>query len=110
MEQEQYGASQGDPLLTGKDLREADLRFKDLSDYILFGTDLRGADLYGAKIALKCEQVDGCKIDDIQAAKLFLMLSLFDMNPKYQVRLRDMVRAVTGEKHYTALERWLKIV
>ena len=106
---EEYVASTGDSSLTGEDLRDLDLRHQDLTDKILFQTDLRGANLYGASISLKCETFDGTKLDDLQVAKLLLMIQLADINPKFQVGLRDLVRRVTGDKHFAALERWLRL-
>lgn len=105
----EYMSSTGDTSLTGQDLSGADLRHIDLADKILFGTDLRGADLYDARITLKCETFDGVKLDDTQVAKLLLMFQLADINPKFQVGLRDLVRRVTGDRHFTALQRWLRL-
>lgn len=101
--------SNGDQSLTGEDLRDADLRHIDLSGKILFQTDLRGANLYNAKVSLKCETFDGVKLDNEQMAKLLLMISMADVDPKFQVGLRDLVRRVTGDAHFRALERWLKL-
>ena len=106
---EDYVASSGDSSLTGEDLKDADLRHMDLSEKILFGTDLRGANLYGTKISLKCESFDGAKLDNTQVAKLLLMIQLADIDPKYQVGLRDLVRRVTGDKHFAALNKWMKL-
>ncbi len=102
-------ASNGDSSLTGVDLTGADLRHLDLSGKILFGTDLRGANLHDTKISLTCETWDGVKLDDIQVAKLLLMIQMADINPKFQVGLRDLVRRVTGDTHFTALSRWLRL-
>jgi len=102
-------ASNGDTSLTGADLSGADFRHMDLSGKILFGTDLRGANLYDAKISLTCETFDGVKLDNTQFAKLLLMLQMADVDPKFQVGLRDLVRRVTGDTHFTALQRWLRL-
>lgn len=106
----EFVANTGDTSLTGQDLNGADLRHQNLVDKILFGTDLRGADLYDARIALKCQTFDGCKLDDEQVAKLLLMIQLADINPKWQVGLRDLVRRVTGEKYFAKLARWLRLI
>lgn len=106
---EDYTKAEGDLTLAGADLSGTDLRHKDLSDMILFGTDLRGSKLYGAKVALRCESFDGVKLDDSQFATLLLMLQMCDVNPKFQVGLRDLVRRVTGDQHFHTLQRWLKL-
>ena len=106
---EDYVSASGDCSLTGADLKDADLRHLDLSDKILFGADLRGANLYGAKIAIKCEQFDGAKLDNTQVCKLLLMIQLADIDPKLQIGLRDLVRRVSGDKHFEALSKWMKL-
>ena len=95
--------------LVGADLRNEDLRHSDLTEQILFGSDFRGSNLYGAKISLKCETFDGAKFDSESVAKLLLMISLADIDPKWQVGLRDLVRRVTGEQFFAALQRYLQI-
>lgn len=107
--EEEYVSSNGDTSLVGKDLSGADLRHHNLTSKILFGTDLRGANLYDARISLRCETFDGAKLDNTQVAKLLLMIQLADIDPKLQVGLRDLVRRVTGERHFEALQRWLRL-
>lgn len=109
MEKNEYVSSSGDSSLVGADLKDADLRHLDLSTHIMFGADLTGANLYDTKISLRCEQFDGATLDDIQVAKLLLMIQLGNINSKYQVGLRDLVRRVTGDKHFEALSRWMKL-
>lgn len=99
-----------DPTLVGADLRDTDLRHRDLSDLILFQTDLRGANLYGAKVSLRCQTFDSVKLSDEQVSQILLMLQTADINPKFQVGIRDLVRRVTGEKYFAALSRWLRLV
>jgi hypothetical protein len=93
----------------GADLSNQDLRHTDFTNKILFGTNLRGSELYGAAISLKCDTFDGAKFDPSQVATLLLMISLADIDPKFQVGLRDLVRRVTGEKHFAALQRYLQV-
>lgn len=93
----------------GADLSNQDLRHADLTNKILFGANLRGSELYGISISLKCETFDGCKLDETQVATLLLMIAQADMNSKFQVGLRDLVRRVTGEKHFAALQRYLHV-
>lgn len=93
----------------GADLSNQDLRHTDLTNKILFGANLRGSELYGASISLKCPTFDGTKLDETQVATLLLMISLADINPKFQVGLRDLVRRVTGDKHFALLQRYLQI-
>jgi hypothetical protein len=98
-----------DKTYVGKDLTNEDLRHHDLSGKILFNTDLRGSNLHGVRISLECSTFDGVKLDDEQVAKLLLMLSLADINPKFQVGLRDLTRRVTGDKFFAALQRYLQL-
>lgn len=99
-----------DTSLVGADLREADLRHQDLRGKVLFQADLRGANLYNTGVSLRCQTFDGVKLDDQQFAQLLLMLQTADVNPKFQVGVRDLVKRVVGEDRYKALYRWLKLV
>ena len=94
----------------GIDLRDADLRHKNLAGKVLFGTDLRGAQLTGLRISLECATFDGVKLDDTQVAMLLLMVSLADVNPEWVDGLRGLVKHVTGDKQFLALERFLRII
>jgi hypothetical protein len=95
--------------LVGADLREADLRNTDLSNKVLFLTDLRGAKLYGAKVALECQQFHKVRLDNTQVATLLLMIALADIEPKYKQGLQQLVQSVVGDQ-YEALQRMLRLV
>jgi hypothetical protein len=99
-----------DTSLVGADLRDHDLRHVDLRDRVLFQADLRGAKLYNMGISLRCQTFDGVKLDKTQVAQLLLMLQTADIDPKFQVGLRDLVKRVCGEDEYKVLIRWLKLV
>ncbi len=99
-----------DTSLVGADLREADLRHMDLRKKVLFQADLRGAKLYNVSFSMRCQTWDGVKLDNEQVAQLLLMIQSADIDPKFQVGLRDLVRRVSGEGKYKALSRWLHIV
>ncbi len=99
-----------DTSLVGADLRESDLRHVDLRGKVLFQADLRGADLYNVGFSMRCQTFDGVKLDPVQVAQLLLMIQTADIDPKYQVGLRDLVKRVVGEEKYKALYRWLRLV
>jgi uncharacterized protein YjbI with pentapeptide repeats len=98
-----------DSSLVGKDLREEDLRFKDLSDKILFQTDLRSARMYGAKISLQCETFDSVQLDNEQVASLLFMISQADIDHQWTVGLEKLIYDVAGEKTAKALQRFLRL-
>ena len=99
-----------DASLVGADLREADLRHHDLRGKVLFQTDLRGANLYNVGFSMRCQTWDGVKLDAEQVAQLLLMIQSADIDPKFQVGIRDLVKRVVGEAKYKALHKWLKLV
>lgn len=107
---EEMSTESDDRSLVGQDLRNEDLRHFDLSDKVLFQADLRGAKLYGAKVSIKCAQFDGVRLDQDQVAQLLLLIQSADIDPKFQVGLRDLVKRVIGEARFKAIYRWLHLV
>lgn len=99
-----------DTSLVGADLREADLRHVDLRGKVLFQADMRGANLYNTGFSMRCQTFDGARLDNQQVAQLLLMIQTADIDPKFQVGIRDLVKRVIGEDKYKVLYRWLKLV
>ncbi len=99
-----------DVSLVGADLQGADLRHVDLRGKVLFQADLRGANLFNTGFSMRCQTFDGVKLDPQQVAQLLLMIQTADIDPKYQVGIRDLVKRVIGEDKYKALYKWLKLV
>jgi hypothetical protein len=106
-----HGKANIKPLLPEPAIEHTDdLRYRDLTEQVLFHVDLRGKKLYGAKISLKCETFDGLKLDPTQMSMLLLMISLADMSTTaWRDGLLNLIESEIGAQELKTLKRYLQL-